>query len=502
MKLNRLTRCVTGAFVMFSIVACKKNFLDKNPLDQISTETFWRTEADVKLALTGCYARLKGSFLDYQRGYLEGLSDNAYVYWGLYGIENMSLGNISSASGGVKDIIFASSYAGISQCNFFLDNVGKATGVSSDVVNGASAEVRFLRALFYFDLVNCFGDVPLYKTAPPNAEAAKIPKSPKQEVFDFIKEDLDYAIANLPEKSYIDGHAVKGSAMALKTRALITQEKWAEAAALAQQIINSGKFSIAPSYYGLFTKAGQANNPEIMFSCQYLSPVSIHSVYGMNIEYAKQVFLRKEFNDDFECIDGLPITESPLYQPGNTFANRDPRHKYIVRNPFGTDWPTHYAYNFFDPTGVQNRKYVDTAFGGDYTAATFEDWSFILLRYADVLLMYAEAKNEMSGPDQSVYDAINAVRGRGDVNMPNVNQSRYNTKESLRNFIRHERRIELAMEGIRYFDLKRWHIADTVLPMVINPGGNPLVFQQKHYLWPFSQSELDRNANLVQTSGY
>ncbi|MGV8096433.1 MAG: RagB/SusD family nutrient uptake outer membrane protein [Mangrovibacterium sp.] len=487
-----------SSLILFS---CNEDFLDKNPLDQISSETFWKSENDVDMALTGCYERLKGSFLDFQRGYLEGLSDNGYVYWDLLGIENMSLGNINASSGGVKNDIYNSSYRGIAQCNFFLDNVDKATTVDQRILDVAKGEARFLRALFYFDLVQCFGDVILYKETPENAEASKIAKSPKAEVLAFIHEDLDFAISNLPDETYSTGHAVKGSAMALKTRVLLMEEKWLEAATLAQTIISSGKFSIYEDYASMFINKGQANNPEIMFSCDYLSPSSYHSFYGMNIEYSAHIFIREELFDAYECIDGKSISESPLYDDNNPHANRDPRLKATVR-PNDAEWPGFYSPELFNPTGRLNRKGVDTTIQATYANNYLNDWNWILLRYADVLLMYAEAKNEASGPDQSVYNAINEVRARPSVGMPPVDQARYNSKELVREFIRHERQVEFAIEGIRYFDLKRWKIAHVVLPQVINPGGSHLVFEQKHYYWPFSQRELDSNPNLVQTAGY
>lgn len=492
-----------GAFILMLIsFSCNEDFLDKNPLDQISSETFWKNKTDVDMAVTGCYAHLKGSFFDYRRGYLDALSENAMAYWSYFGLEDMALGIISPSSGGAKDDIYSSCYASIAQFNFFMDNIDKATTVDESTLNIAKGEVRFLRALFYFDLVNCFGDIPLYKTLPKNAEASKVAKSPKQDVLNFIHEDLDFAISNLPDELYTSGHAVKGSAMALKTRVLLTEEKWSEAAALSKQIISSGKFSLYPDYESMFIKKGQKNNPEIMFACEYQSPDSYQSFYGMNIEYTKHLFLTPDLENAFECTDGLSISESPLYNPNDHFANRDPRHTYIVRNPVGTDWEGFYPYNFFDMTGVQNRKYVDPTIPGNYVNAYRQDWSFILLRYADVLLMYAEAQNEASGPDQSVYDAINQVRSRPSVNMPPVDQSRYNSKDLVREFIRHERQIEFAVEGIRYFDLKRWKIAHIVLSKRVNYAGYPYKFEMKNYYWPFSQWELDANPNLVQTTGY
>lgn len=498
-KLNKLGFFGVALLVLV-ICSCNDDFLEKNPLDQISSETFWNNESDLQNAVTGCYARLKGSFLDYQRGYLEGLSDNAYAHWGLYGIDNMSLGNISASSGGVKDNVYNGHYRGISQCNFFLDNVENTVGVDQAVIDKAKAEVRFLRALFYFDLVDTFGDVVLYETSPLDAEDSKRAKSPRADVLSFIHEDLDFAISNLPNTPYYSGHAVKGSAMALKTRVLITEEKWSETAILAKEIMQSGNFQIYEDYNSMFINEGQVNNPEIMFSVDYLSPEG-HSVYGMNIEYTAHIFPTQGLFESYECTDGLPITESVLFDPNNPYENRDPRLKATLRLP-GENWEGFYTTDQFNPTGVLNKKGVTTTLPATYPNAYLNDWNWILLRYADVLLMYAEAQNELSGPDQSVYDAINEVRKRSSVDMPLVDQTRYNTQELVREYIRNERRIELAMEGIRYFDLKRWKIAHQVLPQLTNPGGVPLVFEQKHYNWPFSQFELDSNENLEQTDGY
>jgi len=498
---------LTGAVILMLVSSsCNKDFLLKNPLDKISSQTFWTNQSEVDMALAGCYSWIGDqSYLGMRRAYFDCLSDGYIDYWG-FGFQDIKRGIINSTSGGAKDILYTSAYKGIAACNFFLGNVDNAKNVVAATITQVKAEVRFLRALFYFDLVTCFGDVILYKESPATPEAAKIAKSPKTDVFNFINEDLDFAIANLPDLPYNTGHAVKGSAMGLKVRVLITQQKWSETVNLAQQIINSGTFSLYNNYPKMFNdKASQKNNPEIMFACEYLSPdrPGAGNSYGYNIEYTKHIFPLKKLEDAFECTDGLPISESSLYNPADIFANRDPRHTYIIRNPVGTDWSGFYPYTFYDVTGVQNTKYVNPSVPGNMGNVYLQDWNYILIRYADILLMYAEAKNELSGPDQSVYNAINAVRGRTSVAMPPVNQARYSTKERLREYIQHERFVEFPMEGIRYFDLKRWHIADTVLPAQIDPfTGIPYVFTEKDYYWPFPQFEIDANPNLVQTTGY
>jgi hypothetical protein len=152
-------------------------------------------------------------------------------------------------------------------------------------------------------------------------------------------------------------------------------------------------------------------------------------------------------------------------------------------------------------TPYQAIKYVDTTLLPiAYGDVNKDNEDFVHIRYADVLLMYAEATNEASGPDQTVYDAINQVRAR--VNMPPVNQAVYGSQSTLRDYIRHERRIEFAFEGSRYFDLVRWKIADQVIPAVVTPGGVHGGFPPSRYLMPIPQSEINLNAKLTQNPGY
>jgi hypothetical protein len=204
--------------------------------------------------------------------------------------------------------------------------------------------------------------------------------------------------------------------------------------------------------------------------------------------------------------DGKPITESPLYNAATPYLNRDPRLDLTIklpaetwRNSAGVAWTG--SYNSF--TGFLVEKYVDLSKAPFTTAtSTLTDQDYIHLRYADILLMFAEAKNELTGPDATVYAAINQVRARTGINMPPVDQVKYNTKEKLRDYIRHERRVEFAFEGQRYNDLKRWNIAHIKLPTLKTPSNIPLVFELKNYVLPFQQSELDNNPQLVQNDGY
>lgn len=505
-----LTLCLALSFM-----SCKKDLLDKNPPDSVSTAIFWASEADVQSGLAGVYTRLQQNFLGYERVYLDGLTDNAFLWdnnnQGSF--VNMTIGSLSSTLGGALSNMYSSPYRAIASCNFFLDNVDKAP-ITDAKKNLYKAEVRFIRALCYFILVQDFGGVVIYKNFPATLESAKIAKSTKEEVYAFIEEDLDFAITNLPDDKY-NGHAVKGSALGMKGRVLITQQKWADALTVLQQVINSNKFALSNNYAGLFRTAGQvtaAVNTEIMFSTQYLATTNPQrtspGAAGMDIELGWFSLMQPYQNlvDDYEMTDGKPITESPLYNAATPYLNRDPRLDLSIklpgetwRNNAGVAWTGSYS----PFTGFLVEKYVDLSKAPFTTAtATLTDQDFIHLRYADILLMFAEAKNEVSGPDATVYAAINQVRARPGIAMPPVDQAKYNTKEKLRDYIRHERRVEFAFEGQRYNDLKRWNIAHIKLPTLKTPSNVPLVFELKNYVLPFQQFELDNNPLLVQNDGY
>ncbi len=499
---------------MIAMASCNKDFLDKNPLKDPSSGTFWTSEADVQAALAGVYTRLLNDFFGYQRVYYDGLTDNAYADPAnsfLPNLSSLTTGGINASlgTGSPLGVMYSTPYRIITSSNFFLDNVGKAP-VPEGNRNKYKGEVYFIRALAYFDLVQNFGGVIIYEHFPSTLEEAKIAKSSKEDVYKLIEKDLDSAIANLPSAKY-NGHAVKGTAQALKGRVLLAQEKWSDAIPVLQAVISSGLFGLSNDYAAIFKTSGQANanvNKEILFSTQFLAPNNIHrALNGMDMELGNYALLQpyKDLADDYEMKDGKPASESPLFDPANPYANRDPRLDLTIKLP-GEVWkdPTGAVFTPANTssTGFMMEKYVDLSRAPfkPSTTPTQSDQDLVHLRYADVLLMYAEAKNEVSGPDASVYDAIDQVRQR--VAMPKTDQARYNTKALLRDYIRHERRIELALEGERYFDLRRWKIAHIKLPTLKTPAGTPLVFDPKNYMLPFLQYELDNNPALVQNLGY
>ncbi len=502
---------ITLTILMFSSGCARE--LDKDPLDAISSGSFWKTDADAQMALAGCYATLYPlSPYGWARPYLDALTDAGYSQWGSYNwnITTIVTGDLNPTTGGLSPTVYSVSYRAIAAYNYFLANIDQVEAVDAAKRDAYKAEVRFLRSLVYFDLVNFYGDVILYKEAPATPDDAKVKQSPKADVLAFVKEDLDFAIDKLPNTAYA-GHAVKGSAQGLKVRVLLYEEKWGEAATLAKQIMDGGVFRLSDNYEKLFLGSGQANNPEIMFSTVYLSPTLSQATAepsnanrggDQEFGWGSHICPYWSLVDAYECTDGKPITTSALYDEDQPWLNRDPRLKYTIRMPNVT-WPAGEPAGAVSLTGINMQKYVDLSRAPfSYSKQDQYDEDYVHLRYADILLMYAEAKNEADGPDESVYDALDMIRGRTGVNMPPVDRVMYNTKEALRDYIRHERRIELALEGQRYFDLKRWHIAHIVLPQLKTPGGVSLVFQEKHYLLPFPQSEIDINPNLEQNPGY
>lgn len=500
----------TIKYILLSMVLALSMFscndmLELNPKDSLSSETFWKTEKDAKLAMTGVYAYLTTSnTFNHARKQWDGLSDVAYT--GSLG--SITLGNIDASTGGITSNVYSQAYGLISRCNIFLQNVDQIQ-MDNALKDQYKGEVQFLRAMSYFTLSEFYGGVPIY-TKPPTIEESKIEQSSKADVVNLILTDLDAAIASLPDIAY-NGHAVKGSALTLKAQVLMHNQRWAEAAAAAKLVIDSKKFSIyTGGYQNLFIKPGQNNNPEIIFSVRYLKPDNIIPQNAdANPDLAGAwdltVVPQRYFVDAFQCTDGKSIATSSLYDPTDIFKNRDPRLLLMAvtkNHQFANGTVCDISGRLQAGTGFYTDKYVDwNNYGSAWSWAVRSDQDFILLRYAQLLLMYAECTNEATGPDQSVYDAVNAVRSRPSVNMPPLAANL--SKEEMREAIRNERMYELGLEGLRYWDLLRWKTAETVIPKLVNPGGYLRKFDPaKQYLFPFSQAELDRNKKLKQNPNY
>jgi starch-binding outer membrane protein, SusD/RagB family len=375
-----------------------------------------------------------------------------------------------------------------------LANVPKV--FSGDKLKPYIGEAYFLRGFNYFGLAQLYGNVPIVTEDPFTIDYNSLrAKSTREEVLALVEQDLDSAILNLPDVKYSSGHAVKTTAQGYKVRVLLFQKKYAEAAALAKQIIDGGKYTLNPNYPSNFYKPDQANSPEIMFSVKYQLPSILHAWEPLNLTVHKwKGYLgTQDLINEYEADD--PRKTMTWFFPGDTKEQGWPfTGDLAVAKPGKDSW----IEGYYAPRKWLTPTIVDPDRG------IIDDNDYVLLRYADIKLMYAEAQNEASGPDASVYQQVNEVRSRPGVDMPPLADGL--TKDEMRNAIRHERRVEFAMEGLRFFDLRRWGIATEKLNgFVQNPlsPNTKIKYEDKYEYWPIPQTEIDRNAPvLIQNPGY
>ncbi|WP_111707416.1 RagB/SusD family nutrient uptake outer membrane protein [Lutibacter citreus] len=497
---------------LIALTGCSEEFLDKQPGDAISSETFWKTEGDAQMALTGVYSNLQTNFYStltlskwnkgpsIQQGWEE-LTDNAYGARDngyrdiLTGVCNPNGQDQRAIKG-----LYAVSYVGINGCNEFLDKVGNVT-VSESLLNQWKGEALFIRSYFYYYLAATYGDVPLRLEAS-TVENQYTAKSTQSEVFAQILKDLDVAIDYLPSAGY-DGHVKKEAALALKAKVLLYTKDYTNAAIAAKAVIDGGNYSLSAKYDDLFLDEGQNNNPEIIFS------IKMEGTPGESALWSSQIMIGFWGNmhptidlvNAFECTDGLPITSSTLYDAAHPMENRDPR---LSATVYEGSWNP--LVEVKSKTGYTFVKGISPSVISTLTQPLNDGTDFVHLRYADVLLMYAEAKIEANQIDQTVLDAMNKVRARAygvdysDVaNYPAVTSMDVTT---LRAKVRNERRVEFTLENSRYFDLKRWETAEDVLNGFTGDPVSQRVFLPEHYKWPLPQDALDKNPELVQNPDY
>ena len=517
------------AFMTISFSACKKDALDKQPTDGTSSANYWKTEDNAVQATSNVY-RYLGDFWD--RIFLSGGTDDTYS-WSNWPSDILYAANgTATSSTGVFNHYWTNFYKMIGAANNVLDNINKVSGMSAEMKNRLIGESRFLRAYAYQQLIGMYGDVPLV-THVQTVEEFMVARTPRAQVADFIIKELD-TIANYLPVTYEDadaGRATKGAAMALKARTYLYENDWANAAIAAKAVMDLSKYTIDNNYLSLFN-GDNKNSSEIILSGRYLANTYTNGtatwVGGPSLGGWSQVVPLQSLVDEYECTDGNTITTSPLYNASDPFSNRDPRLKLTIVIP-GTvvngitiDVT---AKNSIDGLGKNNgsftgyyyKKYIPTAISGNYDSNSYND--IVLIRYAEILLTYAEAKVEAGQIDQSVYDAINQVRGRTGVQMPAITAAKASTQAALRAIIHRERRVEFPLEDNRLFDIRRWKIAETVMPGnvygILNNfdtgradyGSHVLVEKRsfnagRDYLWAIPQNEMDLDKNLVQNPGW
>ncbi|MGQ1908223.1 RagB/SusD family nutrient uptake outer membrane protein [Marinifilum sp. RC60d5] len=557
MKTNII--CLATVFLMV-FAGCSDDFLERTPSDQVSSATFFTQEKDLVYAVNGAYSSIGFNNWGVNYGYstdllrIEAITDNALDHHSWNAGYRLADGT-ASAYDWYAESRWMERYKGIQRVNRILEGADGVTDINADYKARLLAEAKFLRAFFYFDLVYLFGDVPFVTSSltpedtKPNedSEGNKLASEnskriDKNVILEAIVKDLSESAIILPSSYGSDdkGRVTKGAAVSLKARILLYQEKWTEAANAAKEVMDLGVYTIYPSYEKMFTYEGIGNS-EVIFDLQELKEKQYNFTvknYGPNsVGGWSSGCPMQSLVDDYECIDGHIISESSLFDPNNPYANRDPRLTYSILYP-GHDWRDG-VFNSIPGANYPGKEIVP---GDDLTDGTGGQWNktgtgynwlkyiseedvdngdlwngsihYILIRYAEVLLTYAEAKIEANEIDQSVYDAINEVRQRADVNMPIITPGK--NQEELRRILRRERRVELAFEGLRLLDIRRWKIAEDVMPGVpkgltyTDPDTNEEVTLSwgtrtfdpgKHYLWPIPQTEIDLT-HIEQNPGW
>lgn len=514
------------------IAGCSKSELDTQPNDRYTEATYWTTEKNAVAALSGCYNALmaEGLFGAATPLLEETITPNAYNSGNRGGLNVIALGTHNASSGGVIILRWQDCYKGIGRCNTLLQRIDAVPVSTEALKDRMKAEAKFLRALYYTTLEMYYGGVPLILDAPDFDAQADLPRNTREEVVTQILKDLDEAAAVLPLKySGADvGRATKGAALALKARVLLFEasplnnpsndvNKWTDAANAARAVIElpGTGYALFPNYRSLFLPANE-NSAESVFDVQF-------SVVANGLGNSFDVVVGS-FNsnaplhamiDAYDMKDGLPASQSPLYDASKPYDNRDPRMYQTIVYP--GDMFLGAVTTTTDPfkiTGYGVKKYTLNDKEPNPNPIIVEgksETNFMVIRYADVLLMYAEAQNEvLSAPQDdanavTIYSAINMVRQRAGLTPYEIPPGK--TKAEMREIIRHERRIEFAMEGFYYNDIRRWKIAETVLPgYIYNSQNLPIVTRTfnpaRDYWWPVPQTQRDVNANLSQNINY
>ncbi|MCE7072510.1 RagB/SusD family nutrient uptake outer membrane protein [Dyadobacter sp. CY327] len=548
--------------LMTSVSAC--HTLDLNPLSEASTATFYSNQTELELAVNDLYR------ITFWGNDNELFSDNE---WHRAQLTNAVIGGTMNADDVPVQTYWLNSYKAIARANSFLANKDKAAAnTPAAILLRLEAEMRLIRAYQYARLITHFGDVPLMTEPVTLTESYGIARTSQEEVLAFVFAELDFAAANLPANygAAEVKRLTKGAALAVKARTALHLGKWQIAKEASEAVMKLATYSLHDSYSQLFVKAGESSK-ELIIS---IPRDEKQQVFG-NTAYVQDNISRnaggygaqlptRDLMDAYECVDGKLIDESPLYDPKMPFKNRDPRLNATIVE-FNTQWlgynytphpdsltifsvkenkkvpnkDTRAVAAFASFTGFLWKKGIDQT----WPERLVEDNDAIIIRYAEMLLTYAEAKIELGEIDETVVDAINQVRARAygvtvdkTTAYPSIKLS---NAAALRQILRRERRVEFPREGLRYMDLIRWKLAEKVLvkpviglpdPAAQNrtkwpfPGVTPIdadgiadysgfgtdvkVIAQRNfdktrqYLWPIPAVERRVNPGITQNTGY
>ena len=520
--------------------ACVK--LDRQPTDGYSTDQYFtnRQAAEDNLAAVYQLTKMSGFFEDGNSILLDDITDNAYCPFTNQMPSYIALGTATPTliSGTYVDLYRTYfSYQGIKTANYFLENIDKVASITDEEKTGMKAEARFLRAFNYARKLMFFGGVPLITKTLAYGEENNYPRNSEKEVADFVLTELEQITGDLPITSDgpLYGHITRGAALALEARLALFIGDYARTEAACQKILDLGIYDLYNNYEGLFWEVNQSDplrNKEVLLEVTYKAPTWaswIDALYTVEEGGWNSVNPTQSLVDAYETKNGLPITEDPSYDPNHPYDNRDPRLYASVIYP-GIHWNGR-IFNSLEPVGPD--EYYNSSKGNrsrtgyglrkycapldqlpNHDPADGQGLNFIVFRYPEVLLSYAEALIEQNKDLGKAAGFISQVRHR--VGMPEV---KVGSQAALRKVLRNERRVEFAFEGLRWYDLKRWKIAEEVMngpvygvrpgkvdmttgavtfssPDHITVGAERKFNPQRDYYFPIPEEDLDANEAL------
>jgi len=529
-------------FVFLLLVSCED--LDQAPEDRFTDSNYWTSTEKAQMMLNTAYSQMQNSQFFF---YNEALSDNAFNGRGdNAGAASIGAGLYDPSLGRIKQE-WNDRYGGIKSCNILLENIDRVPNADPAIIARMKAEARFLRAFQHFQLATWYGDVPLLTKDPSLTEAATISRAPHAEVITFVLNELNEIMPALPKNTQLlqaeRGKITQGAAAALKARVLLYEGRWEEVIQVTEQLMamTYGQYGLFGSYEGLFEAKNEFSSEDIL-SLQY---VPIDRAWGEFFDMApisagsrlNALAPTQELVDSYLMLNGKRINEAGSgYNENDPYVNRDPRLTYTVvydrYNWKEADGSTRTIYikpgssptnnkpdefvqgSSSTPTGYFTRKYYDVAHGTDLKSGI----NLMLFRYADILLMYAEAKSELSQMSSGVWDqTIRPLRVRaGFTDAAALSFDTSLSQTQIKEVVRNERRTEFAMEGLRIFDIRRWKIAENVLNGYAHGAKfgvtsvdngylrvNLRTFDPgKHYLWPVPRDERLINTNLSQNPNW
>lgn len=558
------------ALTSLIISSCSKK-LDQNPTDAYSSTTFFTSQAAAFTNLSACYAltNMGGQFEGGNNYFIDDITDNAYCGFTNQLTFFIALGTATPSLTGKYADLYRNyfPYTAIKSYNFFLANIDNVT-MDNTLKATWKAEARFLRAFDYTRKYMFWGGVPIVTTVLNYGDEQTIPRSSGDSVVAFCLKELSDVVNILPvtNDNTDAARATKGAALLLKARLELfyagvkaagladgVTEKgnpdpataatyYAAAAADAQAIINLGQYGLSPDYEGLFWEKNQGTpnrQKEVMLEVAYSYPnygSDLSALYTLVEGGWNSVSPTQDMVDEYETTNGLPINNDPSYDPNNPYANRDPRLSMSVIYP-GMSWNGRF-FNSISAAGAD--EYYNSSNGNrsktgyclrKYCAplsdllhdpgSDVQGLNFIVMRYPEVLLTRAEALIEQNQNLGEAASLINQVRQRPGVNMPPIAAT---DQATMRNQVRHERRVELAFEGLRWYDLKRWKTTENkmngyvygVRPGTVDPNtgaitltgtnitvGDLRVFKaNRDYYFPIPQKDIDVSPILKQNPNW